>query len=191
MKLVGEELVSFSLSFALWPIDPVTGRVVPHALDARIAALQRSATRNGSGHCCFVDLPLGAHRVTITPARGFEGAFLPQELTVVLPMPLGTPVVEFTLFPSPSYAFPPGATLVLGQVRDAVGAPLEGALLEVDARPERGRSSRNGAFALALDTTSDLLAATLRASASSGASGAVVLDLLHGQRTNVGVLSIS
>jgi hypothetical protein len=90
------------------------------------------------GFYAFSELDQGRHRLTAMAL-----AFFTQEveLTVPLSLPLASAIVPCVLAPSPLYPFPPGTTLIRGQVRDAA---TQRPLAEVDVEL-RYATQRSGA----------------------------------------------
>lgn len=82
---------------------------------------------------------------------------------------------EIRLRPSPAYRFPPGSTLVRGQVLDPEGTRLDGVTLTVDGLGTSTRTTRGGEF---------VLAATKLTAESVSDDGHVVID---GERPRVEV----
>ncbi|MGZ8284023.1 MAG: hypothetical protein ACXW27_00440 [Allosphingosinicella sp.] len=148
------------VSFAIIPIDGVTGAVVRSGVAARVDGLPDRAVVNGSGMLVFLNLPDPPYQIEVDAREA--GFFGPT--TIVHPPdppPVGPPDlhperrrrVEVLLEPRPDYPFPPATTLVRGVVVRGT-APEDGA--EIAATPQgdsgefKAHSTGRGAFALAL-----------------------------------------
>jgi hypothetical protein len=136
------------VTFALAPVDSVTGAIVTSGVSAKVAALMDRPIVNASGLLVFVNLPdQPQYEVEVDAAAA--GYFSPVTLIVQPPARR----VEIMLEPRPDYPFPAGTTLVRGVVVRG-SEPVAGAAIE--GRPQgslgsfRARSSASGAFALAL-----------------------------------------
>jgi hypothetical protein len=118
-----------ALSLAVPVIDTFTGETAGVLLRVRLKERKQARTIvNNSGIFCFEDVPAGNYTIVAEPDRvSADWYFLAplaaqpwpsnfeQPVTIPVAGP-GAPVVTVSLTPNPSYPFPPGTTLVRGQV---------------------------------------------------------------------------
>lgn len=144
------------VSFAVIPVDGVTGAIVRSGVTAKVKGLPARPVLNQSGMLVFINLPDPPYEIEIDATEA--GFFGPS--TIVHP-PFGPPDpdperarrVRAMLEPRPDYPFPPATTLVRGVVvRGAVAE--DGA--EITCTPTgsfgdfTAHSTERGAFALAV-----------------------------------------
>jgi hypothetical protein len=148
------------VSFAIIPIDGVTGALVRSGVTATVKGLANRPVLNRSGMLVFINLPDPPYEIEVDATNaGFFGP------TTIIhppdPPPVGPPDlhperrrrVEVLLEPRPDYPFPPATTLIRGVV---VRGPAVEEGAEIAATPQgdsgrfTGHSAGTGAFAVAL-----------------------------------------
>jgi hypothetical protein len=148
------------VSFAVIPIDGVTGAVVSSGVAARVKGLPDRPVLNRSGMLVFINLPAPPYEIEVDAADA--GFFDPA--TIVHPPPpppVGPPDqdpersrrVKVLLDPRPDYPFPAASTLVRGVVARGTAAEAAAAIAVTPAGESgefTGRSTAKGAFAVAV-----------------------------------------
>lgn len=145
-----------AVTFAVIPIDGVTGAIVASGVAAKLKGLPDRPVVNRSGMLVFINLPDPPFEIEIDATEaGFFGP------TTLVHPPAGPPDldpergrrIEVLLEPRPDYPFPPATTLIRGVVLRG-GAAEEGATIAAtpqgDSATFTGHSNGRGAFAVAL-----------------------------------------
>ncbi|MFB6154764.1 MAG: carboxypeptidase-like regulatory domain-containing protein [Haloferacaceae archaeon] len=153
-----------ALALAVEPVDALTGEGLGASATVAVDGVAHDPVLNPSGYWLFLSPPvsLPPDPVTVRIDAGPEYVPVVYERDVDA---LSPPGLRLDVFPSVSYPFASGRTLVLGRVTDA-GDPVHGATVTVEHAPTTTRTGTDGQFALAVDdvaaTTDDQLDSPLR-----------------------------
>jgi hypothetical protein len=162
------------------------------AVELTSAARRREPSfRTAAGHFAFMDLPAAAYDVDVRPDARTGYYFGARQAAVAVPRPnVKNPVVTIALAPAPNYPFAPATTLVRGTLHRA-GVPVEGALVEVMARPERTTTNARGDFALCFGPQVASGAIAVRLShASFPPQAPIPVALARGVSTSMGLITV-
>jgi hypothetical protein len=158
------EMPTTRLALAVKPLDAVTGDALRGEATVSIDGVDHEPVLNPSGYWLFLSPPvsLPSDPVTVRITAGPEYVPVVSETTVG---DLPTPGVRLDVYPSVSYPFARGTTLVQGRVEDG-GDPVGGATVTIKHAPPKTRTDTDGSFALAVDgidaTTDEQLDSPLR-----------------------------
>lgn len=123
--------------------SPPTPEALVFIRDSRYPAI-----RNLSGYYVFIRIPRQeTFKIEVTCPGFFPGMLTLSPGDVALLDP-GSPVVNFTLEPLPSYPFPGGTTLVRGMVHDSGSRPVPAARVEAEGTSISTHTTHKGEFVL-------------------------------------------
>ncbi|MCP4156517.1 MAG: hypothetical protein GY757_52875 [bacterium] len=143
-RLYADRKEKKTLSLAVELVDDYSGGPPVGKAAVIIEETQTGLARNRSGYYLYIDAPKGEYKLRVTAEYYFEAT-----ATVKLPRPdPKNPVVEITMKPLPSYPFPPGATLIRGQVENKEGKPVPGAKVNVIGKDLNNTTTVRGEYVL-------------------------------------------
>lgn len=152
------------LAVAVKPVDALTGDGLHADATVSIDGVPHDPVLNPSGYWLFLSPPvsLPPDPVTVRVDAGPTYAPVVSERTVGA---LSPPGIQLKLYPSVSYPFATGRTIVQGRVEEA-GNPVAGATVTVEHAPPETRTDTEGNFALVIEDivakTDDTLDSPLR-----------------------------
>jgi len=133
------------LSLAVNLIDDYMGEVVGE-VGVSLKGLPMNPVRNPSGYYLFLNLPENKYSVQV---KGGEFYFdTGKENVNLTDLDKRNPVINITLYPTPSYPFPHTATLVMGRVQDSAGKGIPDAVLKVGESDIQSRTTGKGDFVI-------------------------------------------
>lgn len=150
--------VQTNLSIAIELIDHVTDDSPIGNPAVRLASRPERFTRTTDSYYVVADLPESVENLTVS----VDGSptYLPAQITVDLTDPNRAIPEPITLLPAPGYPLGRRETAVRGAVIDETETPVPKALITIQDRDERTRSTSQGEFLLPIiDIASDDVAA--------------------------------
>ncbi len=133
------------LSFAVFLLDEYSNGKPIGRVEVSLKNRKEKPIKNLSSYYLFLDLTDDTYTIQVMSDYYFDegsGSINPAELDTK------NPVVNITLKPTPSYPFPPGATLIRGRVHDSAGKAVSGAKVRVKEREVENKTTEKGEFVL-------------------------------------------
>lgn len=145
-KIVMIRSVGSKLSLAINLIDDYSPGEIVGEVGVSLKGLVMNPVRNPSGYYLFLNLPENNYTVQV---KGGEFYFdTGKENVNPTDLDKRNPVINITLYPTPSYPFPPTATLIMGRVQDSMGKGIPNAVLNVGESDIQARTTGKGDFVI-------------------------------------------
>jgi hypothetical protein len=138
--------VGSKLSLAVNLIDDYSRGEIVGEVKVSLKGETMKPVRNPSGYYLFLNLPESSYTVQVNGGEFYFDA--EKENVKLTDLEQRNPVINITLYPTPSYPFTHTATLIMGRVQDSSGRGIPNAVLNVRESDIRAITTGKGDFVI-------------------------------------------